>query len=117
MTQQPDLQQLIHDRKGGRTFARLSDDCGGLPTDKRLIQITQNGIKNFPDAVTIQGLAKGLTVSVTAVVMACARSLDLPVGVSDPDSITIDGLSKLPYTSQQLIISVGQEMVALQGRD
>lgn len=117
MTQQPDLQQLILDRKGGRTFDRLSDDCGGLPTDKRLIQITKNGIKNFPDAVTLEGLAKGLNVSVTAVVLAAARSLGLAVGVTDPDSITIAGVSKLPYTSQQLIITLGQEMVALQGRD
>jgi hypothetical protein len=117
MTQQPNIQQLVLDRKGGRTFTRLMEDCGGVPTDKRLNQITQHGIKNFPDAATIEGLSTGLNVSVTSVVLACARSLGLKVGVTDPDSLTITGVSKLPLSSQNLIVTLAQEMVALKGAD
>lgn len=116
-TQQPDLQQLIIDRKGGRTFDRLAEDCGGVPTAKRLVQITKHGIKNFPDAATIEGLSVGLNVSVTSVVMSAGRSVGLRVGVTEPDSITVPGVSKLPSTARNLIVSLAQEMVALQGRD
>lgn len=115
MTQQPDLQQLLLERKGGRSYDRLSEDCGGIPTDKRLNQIAKHGIKNFPDAATIEGLSTGLNVSVTSVVLSAARSLGLKVGVTDPDSLTIAGVSKLPSSAQNLIVTLAQEMVSLQG--
>lgn len=113
MTQQPDLQTLLTDRQGGRSYARLSEDCGGNPTDKRLNQIAKHGIRSFPDAGTIEGLSTGLNVSVTTVVMAAARSLGLRVAPSDPDAITVDGIGGLPASSRDLIVSVAREMVQL----
>ena len=69
------IERLILDRKGDRTYDRLSRDCGGVPSDKRLHQMATRPIRNFPDPDTIQGLARGLNVSALSVLVAIANSL------------------------------------------
>ena len=84
-----DLRDLIAGTKGERSYETLSRDCGGTPTAKRLHQLATAEPKNFPDPPTIQGLARGLGVTVTEVVLASARSLGLAVR-SLGDVATID---------------------------
>lgn len=87
----PTLATLVLDHKGDRSYERLSRDCGGEPTGKRLQQIATNPIKTFPDAETIQGVAQGLGVSVTDVVLASARSLGLQVRTDPgPAAVQLD---------------------------
>lgn len=87
----PTLATLVLDHKGDRSYERLSKDCGGEPTGKRLQQIATTPIKTFPDAETIQGIAQGLGVSVTDVVLASARSLGLEVRTDPgPAAVQLD---------------------------
>lgn len=89
-----DLRDLIVGTKGDRSYEQLSRDCGGVPTAKRLHQLATAQLKNFPDPPTIQGLARGMGVSVTEVVLASARSLELPVrDLGDVATIDPTGLT------------------------
>lgn len=100
--EQPNLSSLIARHRGERTAVKLARDCGNAPTDKRINQITNGPISAFPDAETIKGLSRGLGVSVTAVVLASARSIGLEVEQS-PDDLVLAGAGKLPSASQQVI--------------
>lgn len=58
-----------------RRTAALSRDCGGRPTGNAIWKILQGELRGFPDADTIQGLAKGLKVPARKMLHAYARSL------------------------------------------
>ena len=100
--EQPNLASLIARHRGDRTAVRLAQDCGNAPTNKRINQITSGPISAFPDADTIKGLSRGLGVSVTAVVLASARSIGLEVEQS-PDDLVLKDAGMLPPASQQVI--------------
>lgn len=109
------IERLILDRKGARSYERLSRDCGGVPSDKRLHQMVTRPIKSFPDPPTIQGLAQGLNVSVMQVLAALAKSLGINVtSTDDPDSLLIVGAGRLPQSAQDLLLSMAREMLYLQ---
>lgn len=72
------LAALIADRKGTRSYDRLAEDCGGTPSSGRLHQMATRPLKNFPDPDSIRGMANGLGVTVTDIVMAAARSSTCP---------------------------------------
>ena len=55
----PTLSELIIEYRGGRSNVDLARDCGGTPSDKRLHQLVNQPMKNFPDPETIRGLARG----------------------------------------------------------
>lgn len=78
------LSELIDTHRGARTYAELSRDCGGRPSDKRLQQMVRKPMHAFPDPDTITRLAHGLRVRPTVVVMATAESLGIEVGTSTP---------------------------------
>lgn len=73
------LAELIRTLSGGRSYEQLEQACGGTPTRQRLQQITTSDIKAFPSTDTIAGLARGLSVSTRAVVLAAAESLGIDV--------------------------------------
>jgi hypothetical protein len=79
-----DLSELISTHRGARSYADLARDCGGSPTDKRLQQLARDPMKNFPDPASLRGLARGLKVSQSVVVLAAAESLGLDVRTSTP---------------------------------
>jgi transcriptional regulator with XRE-family HTH domain len=108
------LRHLIESKRAGRTIASLSDACGGDPTPRRLQQIIADGIDAFPKANTIRGLAAGLGVSVTDVVLACAISLGLDVEDGDGDSLVLAGAGNLPPSSRQLLQRMAGELMAAQ---
>ncbi|RRQ26270.1 hypothetical protein DK926_18660 [Rhodococcus sp. Eu-32] len=117
MIEERTLSELIADRKGTRSYERLSQDCGGTPTAKRLHQLATKQQRNFPDPPTIRGLALGLGVSVTDVVMAAARALGLSVGVgNDPHALTLPLAGDLPASARESIESVSRELVAMYTR-
>lgn len=107
------LRRLIIERRGDRTNVELSRDCGGIPTQSRLQQITTNDIKVFPDPETIRGLARGLNVTIENVISACAADLGLNMGAPDDSALMIGGARELPESSQQLLISMAREMLRL----
>jgi hypothetical protein len=78
------LSQLIKSHKGARSYADLSRDCGGYPSDKRIQQLATQAPKNFIDPPTVVALAKGLRVPQVAVVLAVAESLNLDVRRATP---------------------------------
>jgi hypothetical protein len=107
------IERLIIDSKGARSMSQFARDCGGNPSDKRLHQMISTPMKNFPDPETIRGLARGANVSITQVVLACAKSVGLPVGEGEPGDLTIAGARDLPAQAQEVIVSVGREMLHL----
>ncbi|WP_032402444.1 hypothetical protein [Rhodococcoides fascians] len=114
MIEERTLGELIADRKGTRSYERLSTACGGTPTAKRLHQLATKPQRNFPDPPTIKGLAQGLGVSVTDVVMAAARMVGLSVGVgNDPHSLTLPNAGELPASAREAIESVTREFVKM----
>lgn len=110
-----DLGTLLNTaRRGGEvSYERLSKACGGSPTAKRLHQLENAPLKNFPDPGTIKALANGTGFGVTEIVMACARSLHLPVTSDDPDTFRIYGLSTVPSRITDLFRDLGREIVEL----
>ncbi|WP_368681010.1 hypothetical protein R1X32_42585 [Rhodococcus opacus] len=114
MSDEQTLAGLIADRKGTRSYDRLSRDCGGVPTSKRLHQLATVTPKNFPDPDTIRGLAAGLGVTVTDIVMASARSLGLSVYTgNDPSALSIGGAGELPDSAKETLTTVAREFIKL----
>lgn len=112
-TGQTTLAELINTKRGDRTYARLSRDCGGAPTDKRLQSMVSRPMKAFPDADTIKGLAIGLRVNAADVILASARSLGLNVEASDTVGLTIPGAGALPESAKEAIIGVAMEFLKI----
>lgn len=111
---QPTLAELILTKKGQRTYAKLSADCGGAPTDSRLNSLVLRSVKTFPDSDTIRGLAIGLNVPVADVILASARSLGLVVGVTEPGTLSLPGAAHLPASAQAAIVEVARELMKIQ---
>lgn len=107
------LARLIGQRKGDRSFKRLSTDCGGIPTANRLQQMATKDISAFPDPDTIRGISLGLGTTITEVTLASARSLGLNVASGEPDALTLAGAGALPVEAQEAILSVSREMQRL----
>jgi hypothetical protein len=107
------LARLIAQRKGDRSFKRLSIDCGGIPTANRLQQMATKDINAFPDPETIRGMSLGLGTTITEVTLAIARSLGLNVASGEPDALTLAGAGALPVEAQEAIITVSREMQRL----
>lgn len=78
------LKELIAIHKSGRSYEELARDCGDVLTSQRLQQIATTAPKAFPSADTIRGLARGLRVSESVVVLAVAESLGLDVARAVP---------------------------------
>ncbi|MFC9768932.1 hypothetical protein, partial [Rhodococcus jostii] len=114
MSDEPNLAALIADRKGRRSYDRLSDDCGGTPSSGRLHQMATRTLKNFPDPDSIRGMANGLGVTVTDIVMASARSLGLSVYTgNDPSALSIGGAGDLPDSAKETLTTVAREFIKL----
>lgn len=107
------LARLIAQRKGDRSFKRLSTDCGGTPTANRLQQMSTKDISAFPDPDTIRGIAMGLGTTITEVTLAAARSLGLNVTQGEPDALIVAGAGTLPAEAQEAILGVSREMQRL----
>ncbi|MCH6470981.1 hypothetical protein [Sinomonas terrae] len=112
---QPDLGALLADAKAARgwSFEAMSRACGGVPTGKRLFQLINSPLKNFPDPDTIRGLQKATGASATELVMAAARSLGLDVTEADPDALHVPGISGASDTARQALLEIGWEISAL----
>lgn len=115
MAEGQSLRGLIKNLRGDRNNLELSRDCGGIPTQSRLQQISTAPIKLFPDPDTIRGLARGLNVTVGEVIGACARDLGLNMGGPDESALVLAGARDLPESSQTLLISMSRELQNLAG--
>lgn len=111
------LAALILDRKGDRSFSKLSEDCGGQPAGRRLQQFATRPIKNFPDPETIPGLARGLGVTTTEVILASARSLGIKVTASDAEALTLADAGKLPTDAQEALQQLTRAMLKMNSGD
>lgn len=108
------LAQLILTKKGTRSYAKLSKDCGGSPTDRRLNSMVVRPISQFPDIDTMRSLAIGLRVDVSEVVLAAARSLGLQVAETHPGALIVPGAGHLPESAQEAVISMAAELLKMQ---
>lgn len=109
----PTLANLILQRKGGRSFDRLAEDCGGAPAGRRLQQMA-NGkpMRNFPDPETVTALARGLGVPAKDIIMASARSLGITVDAADPGDLVIPDARALPESAQLALMGMARELLA-----
>jgi hypothetical protein len=110
MAEGQSLRVLIKNLRGERNNLELSRDCGGIPTQSRLQQISTSPIKLFPDPDTIRGLARGLNVTVGEVIGACAKDLGLNMGGPDESALVLAGARDLPESSQTVLISMSREL-------
>lgn len=113
-TPAPTIARLLIERKGERSYARLAEDCGGVPAGRRLQQMATRPLRNFPDPDTIRAIARGLQVSVTDVVLASARSLGLDVGAGTAGLFVPDG-EKLTAQGQDAVLRVAATLLAAEG--
>lgn len=74
-TPAPTLQELIADRRGGRSYARLAEQCGGKPSASRWHQLATDGPADLSQQDTIIPMAEVLGVTPFAVLRAFAVSL------------------------------------------
>lgn len=95
------LNELIAAHKSGRSYEELARDCGGVMTSQRLQQIATTAPKAFPSADTLRGLAKGLRVSESVVVLAVAESLGLDVSRAVPRLVELLPATALTITDRQ----------------
>jgi hypothetical protein len=109
----PNLAQLILDRKMGRSFEKLADDCGGQPAGRRLQQMANGSrpMKNFPDPDTIRAMAGGLGVSEAEIILASARSLGFGVDSTGSGELTIAGAGALPADARKAIMDVARALM------
>lgn len=111
---QLNLAQLILTKKGDRSYAKLARDCGGSPTDRRLNSMVVRPISQFPDIDTMRGLAIGLRVDVSEVVLAAARSLGLQIAETSPGALIVPGAGHLPDSAQEALMAMATELMKLQ---
>lgn len=95
------------------SYAELAKACEGKPTAARLQQYVTGVLKNFPDPESILGLAKGTGNSPKEIVLASARSLGLNIESDPEDQIFINGISTLPPSAAESLMSIGRELVNL----
>lgn len=76
-----DLQTLIIERKGRRSYEDLARAAGGNPTAARLQQIATNPapMRSFPSLDTLRALHRALRVPLRTVVEAAAESCGLDI--------------------------------------
>lgn len=95
------------------SYVELAKACGGKPTAARLQQYVTGALKNFPDPESILGLAKGTQYSPKEIILASARSLGLNIESDPEDLIFISGISTLPPSASESLMSIGRELVNL----
>lgn len=95
------LNELIAVHKSGRSYEELARNCGGGITSQRLQQIATTVPKAFPSADTIRGLARGLRVSESVVVLAVAESLGLDVARAVPRLVELLPASATALSDRQ----------------
>lgn len=102
-----DLPGLIRAHISDRSVVQLARDCGGTISPPRLHQMLKQPMRAFPDPDTIRGLARGLGVSVSDVIDACAGSLGLH---TSHDDLVIPGGGNLPPSSREVLLRVADEL-------
>lgn len=71
------LQVLIAEHKGKRSYATLADASGGLISAAIFQRVATNDAIAFPNVGTLQGVATALNVPINDVVLAAGRSAGL----------------------------------------
>lgn len=101
---------MIMEAKGQRTYDRFSMDCGGVPTTKNLQKLAAREVLAFPDKRTIEGLARGMGATQTAVVLAFGRSMGLKVAPEDGDVLELPGAGSLPTAARETLLAMSREL-------
>lgn len=105
------IQGLIASLKGGRSYARLAEDCGGHPTGARIQQMAVGNLTVFPSPESIRGLAQGLGVGTGAVVQACAVTLGLAGEQGQGDPVMLPDIAEtLTADQRRLVVSLVREL-------
>lgn len=109
------LPRLIKDRMGDLSYDRLARKSGlTAPTAGRnLHKLANKPFTKFPDAGTIVGLSRGLGVPPVRVLLACARSMGIPVPMHNPDDLVIPGAGRLPQDSQDAITEMADHLISV----
>lgn len=109
-----DLAQLIHDRRGARTYRDLEDDCGGRLSHQRWQQLATRHLRAFPAVATIVAVATGLNVSEQAVLLSVGESLGLHISAKPHLYDLIPAaVDNLPHTAVLAIAACVNAMIAI----
>lgn len=114
-TSQPEtsLQRPILDRKGHRSYDRVSHDCGGVPSRNVIQKLATHETKAFPGPVTLTGLQRGLPAALDELLRACATSMKLTDGSLDARNLVIHGAGALSVSSQRVLFAMSEELQRL----
>jgi hypothetical protein len=108
------LQQLIHERRGERSYLDLARESGNRPGLSAWQQWgTGKPRVSLPDTDSIRGMALALGVSQTEVLLAAARSAGLAVTPHDPSELRIAGGGLLPLYAQEALFMTARSMALL----
>jgi hypothetical protein len=78
------LRDLIHTTRAGRSFERLAEDAGGVPSRQRWQQLATQQQKQALEAQTVSGMARALHVT-EAIVWECSGR-EIGIDVIRPQS-------------------------------
>ena len=105
------LQQLILNNKRDRTYEQLSKDSGNVATKSTIQRLATQTIKDMPTTAVMKGLARSLRVRLSEVVEAAAVSVGLNLSAQAEKDLVILGGRTLPTESQQLLMSMAENML------
>lgn len=108
----PNLADLIRERKGDRSFEDISRDSGGYPNKPRIQQLAGGReVRTFPEGDTLLGLSRGLSVPLSEIVAAAARTIGLPIPPSDPHTLVIAGAGDLSDERKNILFNLARQMM------
>ncbi|MFD3426049.1 hypothetical protein [Nocardia fluminea] len=109
-----DLAQLIHDRRGARTYRDLEDACHGQLSHQRWQQLATRHLRAFPAAGTIVAVATGLGVSERAVLLSAGESLGLKTSAKPHlYDLIPSAVDNLPHAAILAIVASINAMLAI----
>lgn len=82
------LQQLIAEHKGTRSYVALAEASDGRIAASMLHRLANKEAKSFPGATTLEGLAQALNLPINDIILAAAKSAGLnPQPIPNVDDI------------------------------
>lgn len=106
------LQELIAQRKGKRSYATLADASGGLASAKVLEAIINRPPAGLPTVDTLKGIATALNIPISDVVLAAGRS----AGLDTEPMPNVHDLNERVFYHQHHAATYKAQLAALRAR-
>lgn len=106
------LQELIQQHKGTRSYAALAKASNGRINASMLHRIANKEAKTFPAAATLEGLAQALNLPINTVILAAAKS----AGLNPQPMPNVNDLNEQLYYHQHHAATYKNQLQKLRAR-